>query len=90
MAWKPLGLFTNHPATVDETYWEHFMFATTRGVRMVGAGSAAIIHAFFPFLFETTASRMMKDLSDELTNRRQVAEGAEQKAATQVPAQAGS
>lgn len=76
MAWKPLGLFTDHPASVDETYWEHFIFAATRGIRMLGAGTAAIIHAFFPFLFETTASRMMKELNGELAGRRAVAEGA--------------
>lgn len=74
MACTPISLFTEHPASVDETYGEHFVFASTCGLRMLGAGAAAVVHAVFPFLFVTTASRMMQELADELTSRRQVAE----------------
>ena len=66
---KTLGLFTRHPASVDETYFEHFVFATTTGARLVGAGAAALIHGVLPFAFETTASRMMKQLHHDLTHR---------------------
>jgi len=74
MANNPLTLFTDHPATVDETYGEHFVYASSRGLKMLGAGCAAVVHAFLPFLFETTASTMMKELAGEMGQRRDEAE----------------
>ena len=50
--------FTTHPASVGETYGQHFRFALRFGTRMLLGGVAAIVHAFFPFLFVTTAGRM--------------------------------
>jgi hypothetical protein len=60
------NLFTAHPASVGQTYGEHFAFALAFGVRMVLGGLAAIVHAVFPFVFITTASRTV----DELNARR--------------------
>ena len=80
---RALNLFTKHPSSVDETYGEHFVFATTTGFRLLGAGAAAVIHGVLPFAFETTASRMMKQLHDDLSNRRAVAE----KNMTEIPGQ---
>ncbi|MFM8516975.1 MAG: DUF6356 family protein, partial [Nevskiaceae bacterium] len=42
--------FTEHPATVGETYLGHLFKASTFGVRMVIAGIACILHGLFPFL----------------------------------------
>ena len=58
--------FTSHPASVGESYGEHFGFALAFGVRMTLGGFAAIVQAAFPFLFITTASRTL----DELNARR--------------------
>jgi hypothetical protein len=58
--------FTAHPASVGESYGEHFGFALAFGVRMTLGGFAAIVHAVFPFAFITTASRTL----DELNTRR--------------------
>jgi hypothetical protein len=58
--------FTAHPAAIGESYGEHFGFALAFGVRMALGGFAAIVHAVFPFMFITTASRTL----DELTARR--------------------
>jgi hypothetical protein len=58
--------FTAHPASVGETYAEHFAFALAFGMRMALGGLAAIVHAVFPFAFITTASRTL----DELNARR--------------------
>ena len=55
--------FTAHPASVGETYGEHCRFALTFGVRMALGGLAAAIHALFPFLFITTASRALEELN---------------------------
>ena len=48
--------FTHHPATVGETYAQHFHTATGFCIRMIGGGLACLVHAIFPFLFETTGS----------------------------------
>jgi hypothetical protein len=55
--------FTAHPASVGETYLEHLRFATGFGVRMTLGGVAAVVHAVFPFLFITTASRALDELN---------------------------
>ncbi len=55
--------FTAHPASVGETYGQHFRFALGVGVRMTFGGFAAMIHAVFPFLFVTTASRILDELN---------------------------
>ena len=58
--------FTAHPASVGESYGEHFGFAVAFGARMMLGGVAAMLHGVFPFLFITTASRAL----DELNLRR--------------------
>jgi Family of unknown function (DUF6356) len=55
--------FTAHPASVGETYGQHFAFALAFGARMVLGGLAAMVHAVFPFAFVTTASRVLDDLN---------------------------
>jgi hypothetical protein len=63
-------LFTSHPETVGESYFGHLAFAAWFSSRLFMAGGAALVHAFLPFLFETTASRIIRELY-ERTNRRQ-------------------
>jgi hypothetical protein len=62
-------LFLSHPATVDETYGEHFLFALGFALRLLGAGLAALIHAIIPCLFEHTASRMIREMHQKITSR---------------------
>ena len=63
--------FTEHPRSVNETYWEHFGFALRFGLKMAWGGVAAIIHAVFPFLFVSTAGKV----NDELQVMRQNSPG---------------
>ena len=49
-------LFTSHPASVDETYFEHMRFAGWFAGTLLLAAGAAIVHAVLPFLFEKTAA----------------------------------
>jgi hypothetical protein len=62
-------LFTDHPASVDETYLGHMAFAGWFAARLLLAGGAALVHAVLPFLFETTASRIVRELCERTHNR---------------------
>lgn len=69
MATRIARLFIDHPASVDETYFGHMAFAGWFASRLFLAGFAALIHAFLPFLFETTASRIIRELYERTNNR---------------------
>ncbi|AEH84668.1 MULTISPECIES: DUF6356 family protein [Mesorhizobium] len=62
-------IFTSHPAKVGETYFSHMAFAGWFSSRLLMAASAALVHAFLPFLFETTASRIVRELYERTHNR---------------------
>jgi hypothetical protein len=63
--------FTAHPASVGETYVQHFGFALRFGAKMTAGGLAAIVHSLLPFCFVTTASR----ISDDLVRMRAASRG---------------
>jgi len=58
--------FTAHPHDVGETYLEHGIFACRYGIRMACGGVAAFVHGLFPFLFQTTGSRITRELGRTL------------------------
>ena len=62
--------FTAHPRDVGESYLEHGAFACRYGVKMTLGGIAAILHGFFPFLFQTTGSRITRELNATLDASR--------------------
>lgn len=62
--------FTRHPASVGESYGEHFGVATRFGLRMIGGGVAALVHGVLPFLFTTTGSRTIEALHGEIVAKR--------------------
>lgn len=62
-------IFTSHPAKVGETYFGHMGFAAWFSSRLLMAACAALVHAFLPFLFETTASRIVRQLYERTHNR---------------------
>ena len=66
-------LFTEHPASVEESYGEHMANASYFGVRMLGAGLACLVHAVFPFLFVTTGSDTIRGLHGRMSARREMA-----------------
>lgn len=63
-------LFTEHPASVDETYGEHFVMATGFGTRMILGGLACLLHGIFPFLFVKTGSAQISTLHDRMVKNR--------------------
>ncbi len=58
-----------HPHSVDETYFQHFRFATKFAFSLFVAGIAALVHAICPALCERTASRIIKELHFRMHNR---------------------
>lgn len=62
-------LFTKHPAEAGQTYWEHGMFAANFGALALIAGSAAMIHALLPCVFQRTASTLVLRLADSIHQR---------------------
>ena len=62
------NLFTAHPNSVNESYWQHFGFALRFRFKMMTGGIAALLHAFFPFLFIKTAGRLCDELQDMRQN----------------------
>ena len=63
-------LFTDHPASVGESYLQHLFVAAGYGMRMVTSGLACLVHAFLPFLFVRTGSRCIEQLHSEMLVRR--------------------
>jgi hypothetical protein len=62
-------IFTDHPDAVGESYLEHMAFAGWFSSRLAMAAGAALVHAVLPFLFETTASRIVRQLHERTHNR---------------------
>ena len=69
-------LITDHPASVNESYWQHFGNAMGFGFRMIWGGIVCLIHALIPGVYCTKASAMIGELHERMiTNRRRTAEG---------------
>lgn len=69
--------FTEHPASVGETYIQHMGMAFGFGGRMVVAGVACLLHGFFPFLFKCTGRECIETLHDRMVVHRDRRECAE-------------
>ena len=67
---KLIERFRAHPASVGETYCEHLGVARSFGAALLAAGLACLVHAFFPFLFTTTARRAIAVLHRRVVTHR--------------------
>ena len=66
--------FTEHPASVGETYGEHFVAAMGFSLSMLRASFCCAVHAILPFCFEKTGSACITGLYDRMvTNRSKLA-----------------
>jgi len=65
-----LALFTDHPASVGESYFQHLGSATSFGGRMILAGLACMLHGLMPFLFVRTGRRTVELLHDRMIVNR--------------------
>ena len=62
-------IFTDHPSSVNETYFEHMFIALGFSLRLAYASFAALVHSIFPFLFTKTASDTIKELYNKINSR---------------------
>ena len=78
--------FTEHPASVGETYAEHFRVASHFAAELAKASFACAVHAIYPRAHTRTASARVARLHAEMTSgaRGEVAEVAEMRPATAV------
>jgi hypothetical protein len=60
--------FTEHPASVDETYFEHFKVAAHFARCLTIAAGAAAVHAVVPSMCTKTASERICALHTEMTS----------------------
>lgn len=58
-----------HPASVNESYFEHMRFASSFALGLFIAGGAAVVHAVIPCLCEKTASNKITELYRKIENR---------------------
>ena len=55
--------FTHHPHSTGESYFQHMRVALGFARQTIGAGLAALVHAFFPMFHETTTSDRIRCLN---------------------------
>jgi hypothetical protein len=62
--------FTKHPREVGLNYFQHFAFSFYVQLKLLLALLACFVHAFFPFLFTTTASTIIRGLDTKIADRK--------------------
>ncbi len=62
--------FTEHPATVGESYGEHFVTAAGFSLTLLRAAFYCAVHAVLPFLFVKTGSECITELHDRMVTHR--------------------
>lgn len=63
-------LFIAHPASVGESYGEHFLHALSFSAAMFGGALACLVHAVLPTMFTGTGSRVIGRLYDHMVVNR--------------------
>ena len=65
-------LFTEHPASVGESYWAHLAGASWFAGKMLLGAGACLVHAICPFVFVKTGSQTITLLYTEMVTHRRV------------------
>lgn len=63
-------LFTEHPASVGETYLQHLCAASGFACRMFFGAMACFLHALLPFAFQHTGSDCIESLHERMVVKR--------------------
>ncbi len=62
--------FTDHPAKVNETYFQHMGVAFSFGGRMLLGSLGCFVHGFFPWLCLTRGSDTVRALHHSMVTHR--------------------
>ncbi len=62
--------FSEHPASVGESYVEHFAVASGFGWALLKASAACFVHAVLPCAFERTGSLAITELQEQMVSKR--------------------
>ncbi|GJD49513.1 hypothetical protein OPKNFCMD_2244 [Methylobacterium crusticola] len=62
--------FSEHPAAVGETYFQHMGTAAGFGLSMIAGGCACLVHGLLPFAFTSTGSRTILRLHERMVVHR--------------------
>ena len=65
-----LKAFTQHPKAVGESYFEHLGSATGYAATLAVGALACLLHGLFPFAFQTSGSRRIRELHDRMVTHR--------------------
>lgn len=57
-----------HLKSNNMTYWKHFLFAGSHGIRCINAGLFLICHSIIPGLFPKTGSRLVSELNKSFSD----------------------
>ena len=63
-----------HLKLVNENYFKHMIEAWVISIIFIFAGFICFVHSLFPFLFETTASGMVKKSINKINKRQGINE----------------
>lgn len=62
--------FTEHPASVGETYFQHMRTSFRFGTKMLVSGVGCFLHGIFPFLCVKTGSETITTLHKQMVTHR--------------------
>jgi uncharacterized integral membrane protein (TIGR00698 family) len=65
-----LKAFTQHPETVGESYFEHLGSAWGFASTMAVGAMACLLHGLFPFAFQSSGSRRIRELHERMVTHR--------------------
>ena len=65
-----LKAFTKHPETVGESYFQHLASACGYAATMAAGAMACLLHGLFPFAFQTSGSRRIRELHERMVTHR--------------------
>ena len=66
----PHTLFTEHPASVNESYGEHMRVSWSFAWRMLVGALACFVHGLFPFLCVSKGSSTIRTLHERMVSNR--------------------
>ncbi|MFT5226178.1 MAG: hypothetical protein ACI8XX_001932 [Polaribacter sp.] len=64
------NLFTEHPNTVGESYFEHLFAAAHFSAKLLLAGIVCLVHALLHFLFVKTGNQLVSQLYQRMVTQR--------------------